>query len=42
MEIGEMSAELTNALNKYNEITSQRILEWNRLRNEKARKNEAY
>jgi hypothetical protein len=42
MEIGEMSAELTNALNKYNEITSQRILEWNRLRNEKARKNEEY
>jgi hypothetical protein len=42
METGEMSAELTNALNKYNEITSQRILEWNRLRNEKARKNEEY
>ena len=42
MEEGEMSSELTNALNIYNNITKNRIIEWDSLRNQKLEKNNEY
>ena len=42
MEEGEMSSELTNALNIYNNITKNRIIEWDNLRNQKLEKNNEY
>ena len=38
MEEGEMSAELINALNVYNNITKERIKTWNTLREQKIKK----
>ena len=42
MEEGEMSPRLTEKLNQYNEITKERIVQWNELRNQKAEKNDKY